>query len=195
MNRREALRRTALLMSTALSASAVAGVLQGCQPEPATAWTPAFFTAEEAETTAALANRIVPRTDTPGAVDAGVDRFIDKMLDEYYLASDQRRFRQGLSDLNEEAKTRFSAGFAACTEEQQDALLRAAAEASRPVLMKAQAGEAVEPTFFQMAREVTLLGYFTSQAGATEVLAYDPVPGGYTGCAPLEEVGGKTWAM
>ena len=51
------------------------------------------------------------------------------------------------------------------------------------------------PSFFLLLKELTLLGFFASEPGATEVLNYDPVPGGYTGCAPLEEVGGKTWAM
>jgi hypothetical protein len=44
-----------------------------------------------------------------------------------------------------------------------------------------------------MAKELTLLGFFTSEPGATQVLQYDPVPGAYHGCVPLEEVG-KTWA-
>ena len=46
-----------------------------------------------------------------------------------------------------------------------------------------------------MTRELTLLGFFTSQVGATQVLQYDPVPGAFHACVPLPEAGnGKTWA-
>jgi hypothetical protein len=46
-----------------------------------------------------------------------------------------------------------------------------------------------------MAKELTLLGFFTSEPGATQVLQYIAVPGSYKGCVPLAEAGnGKTWA-
>ena len=51
-----------------------------------------------------------------------------------------------------------------------------------------------EEPFFYLLKSTTLLGFFTSEVGATEVLNYDPVPGNYDGCIPLESVGGKTWA-
>jgi hypothetical protein len=50
--------------------------------------------------------------------------------------------------------------------------------------------------FILMTKELTLLGFFTSQVGATQVLQYDPVPGAFHGCVPLAEAGnGKTWAL
>ena len=49
--------------------------------------------------------------------------------------------------------------------------------------------------FILMTRELTLLGYFVSQPGATQVLQYNPLPGPFRGCVPLAEAGnGKTWA-
>ena len=49
--------------------------------------------------------------------------------------------------------------------------------------------------FVLMMKELTMLGFFTSKPGATEVLQYEPVPGAYKGCLPLSEAGnGKTWA-
>ncbi|HEX5171583.1 MAG TPA: gluconate 2-dehydrogenase subunit 3 family protein, partial [Cyclobacteriaceae bacterium] len=47
--------------------------------------------------------------------------------------------------------------------------------------------------FILTVKELTLLGFFTSEVGATQVLQYDPVPEAYKGCLSLEEVG-KTWA-
>ncbi|NJM26523.1 MAG: gluconate 2-dehydrogenase subunit 3 family protein [Bacteroidia bacterium] len=58
--------------------------------------------------------------------------------------------------------------------------------------LKAEGGE--RPFIMQM-KELTMLGYFTSEAGATQVLQYEAVPGAYHGCIPLSEAGnGKTWA-
>ena len=73
IDRRELLHRTALVLGGALSASAVAGILGGCSTGPETAADtkkPAFFTASEAATVSILAEQILPRTDTPGAIKA-----------------------------------------------------------------------------------------------------------------------------
>jgi gluconate 2-dehydrogenase gamma chain len=49
--------------------------------------------------------------------------------------------------------------------------------------------------FILTVKELTMLGYFTSEPGATQVLQYSPVPGAYKGCVPVSEAGnGKTWA-
>ena len=53
----------------------------------------------------------------------------------------------------------------------------------------------VSDTFILMTKELTMLGFFTSEVGATQVLQYVPVPGSYKGCVPLSEAGnGKAWA-
>jgi hypothetical protein len=49
-------------------------------------------------------------------------------------------------------------------------------------------------TFFRRMKELTVIGFFTSQPGATEVLQYSAIPTQYKGCISLEEAGGKTWA-
>jgi hypothetical protein len=49
--------------------------------------------------------------------------------------------------------------------------------------------------FILTMKELTMLGYFTSEPGATQVLQYRPVPGAYHACVPLQQAGnGKTWA-
>ena len=50
--------------------------------------------------------------------------------------------------------------------------------------------------FILMTKELTLLGFFTSKAGATQILQYQAVPGSYHACVPLAQAGnGKTWAF
>src|SRR2546425_148322 len=81
IDRREALRRVALLLGGALSASTVAGVLAGCEARrtPEGAWTSRALTSEQLELVAAIAEHILPETDTPGARGVGVHRFIDEI--------------------------------------------------------------------------------------------------------------------
>ena len=48
--------------------------------------------------------------------------------------------------------------------------------------------------FFRQMKDLTITGYFTSEIGATQALAYDPIPGKFNGCVPLEK-DQKAWAL
>src|SRR5258708_37582659 len=91
IDRREALRRTPLLLGGALSATTIAGVLAGVGSPVevfAAGVTPRVLTADQAQLVATVAEHIIPTTDSPGARAAGVDTFIDTMLAEYYTADE-----------------------------------------------------------------------------------------------------------
>ena len=51
----------------------------------------------------------------------------------------------------------------------------------------------MEPRFFAIIRDLTLLGYFTSEIGATKAYQYIAVPGRYDGCVDLKP-GQRVWA-
>ncbi len=192
IDRREALRKTALLMGAAVSASAMAGILNGCKSAPDLNYKPVFFTEEQARLVSELAEIILPKTDTPGAKEVGVPNFIDKMLNECYKKEDQERFLTGLTAFDEEAKKTFGDSFIYCKPEDQLAIVKKANEAA--VKDKKENPKEKRP-FFYMAKELTMLGYFSTETGATKVLQYEAVPGAYKGCIPLSEAGnGKTWA-
>ncbi|RMG83243.1 MAG: gluconate 2-dehydrogenase subunit 3 family protein [Bacteroidetes bacterium] len=194
MNRREAIKKTAFLMGGTLSAAAISGVLSGCQPTPqGIDWEPLFLTREQGETVAAIADRIIPRTDTPGARDVGVPEFIDLMLKDNYDPDDQQRFRSELTNFEASVMEKHKKPFAALTPEEQDAILTQLDQEAYETTHRDGYRAKTDKPLFTMIKELTLLGFFTSEAGATEVLQYDPVPGQYNGCVPLAEVG-KTWA-
>lgn len=48
--------------------------------------------------------------------------------------------------------------------------------------------------FFRTMKELTVVGYYTSEVGATVELRHEAVPGRYQGCVPFTEVG-RTWAV
>jgi gluconate 2-dehydrogenase gamma chain len=192
IDRREALRKTALLMGAAVSASALAGIMQGCKASPELTYTPDFFTKEQAELVSELAEIIIPRTDTPGAKDAGVPGFIDKILKECYTKEDQDFYRAGLAEFDAAAKSAFGDSFVYLAPEKQLEFVKAQNEAA--LKMSKEKPDAARP-FILTTKELTLLGFFTSEPGATQVLQYEAVPGSYKGCIPLTEAGnGKTWA-
>jgi hypothetical protein len=121
----------------------------------------------------------------------GVPNFIDKMLNECYKKEDQDRFLAGLASFDEEAKKAHGDIFIYLKPEEQLVFVKKYNEDS----VKASKEKPGPKPFFLMAKELTLMGYFTSEEGATKVLQYEAVPGAYKGCIPLKEAGqGRTWA-
>lgn len=181
-------------MGGTISAATIAGVMSGCQPTPqGIDWEPQFLTLEQGNTVSAVVDRIIPTTDTPGAVEVGVPEFVDVMLKDNYQEGAQKRFLEGLAELEKDAMSNHNSSFVQLSTEQQDALLKKYDEAAYETINKDGYNGDRERPFFNMIKELTLVGFFTSEVGATEVLQYDPLPGTYEGCVPLEEVG-KAWA-
>jgi gluconate 2-dehydrogenase gamma chain len=191
MDRREALQRTAMMLGYAVSAPAMMGILNGCKATPELAYKPVFLTEDMARLVAEVAEIIIPKTDTPGAKDVGVPAFIDKMLGECYKKEDQDRFVKGATDFDADAKSTYGDTFIDCdAEKQKELVYKYHSEAI--AAMKSDAPPKDRP-FILMMKELTMLGFFSSEPGATQVLQYEPVPGAYKGCVPLAEVG-RTWA-
>ncbi len=197
IDRRELLKRVAYLMGGAISAPAMLGVLQGCSAKkPSAQWTPAFFNATQAAIVSEIAEIIIPRTDTPGAKDLGVPAFIDTMLKATYSKTDQERYMQGLEQFAQRAKDSHGKAFIDLNSYQQQRLVRDVHDAAIQAGRDNTLDDLHENRpFILMTKELTMLGFFTSEVGATEILQYAAVPGAYRGCVPLAETGnGKTWA-
>jgi hypothetical protein len=192
MDRREALRKTAMLMGAAVSASTVAAFLYGCKTKPDLTYKPVFFNEDQALLISEASEIIIPKTDTPGAKDVGVPNFIDTMVKDCYKEEEQKKFLEGLNEFDQNATKAFGKRFIEGSPEQQlDYLKKVHDEA-----VNAKKADPKEPQpFILKLKELTLLGFFVSKPGATEVLQYIPVPGSYKGCIPLKEAGnGKAWA-
>ena len=190
MNRREALQRAGLVLGYAVSAPVLAGIMNGCKAAPELTYKPDFFTEDQARLISELAEIIIPKTDTPGAKDVGVPGFIDRMVKECYKKEDQDRFMTGLASFDAEAKTAYGDSFIELEADKQFEYVKKVHDAAVDGTKK---GEIKERPFILMAKELTVVGFFTSEPGATQVLQYEAVPGAYHGCVPLAEVG-KTWA-
>lgn len=239
LDRREALRRVAVALGATLSAPTLAAALAACAGDaPRDAGrgdSTATLTADQRARISAIAEHILPATDTPGAIAAGVPAFVATVIDGHLAAPERARFVAGLDALDRRARREGGATFVRCTPAVQLALLtrldmRTFAHAPAPAPGRARpdpdrrtlpgAGATPVPpeldgdargtrapavgaptpfgddevAFFRAMKELTLLGYYTSQPGATRELRYAAVPGRYDGCVPVD-AGTRTWAV
>ena len=182
ITRREALKRAAVVLGAALSPSILAGALRAQADSPVAAKA-RYLSQKQFETLSAISERILPRTDTPGASDVGVPAFIDLMYGEYMTPDETRTLTSGLAEVETLSTVQHKRGFAQLPGTEQDSLLKEIAVAS----------EKKERTFFHLIRELTVVGYFTSEPVGKKVLHYDPIPGRFDACVPLAEVGNVNW--
>ena len=141
------------------------------------------LTPQQNETAATIAELIIPKTDTPGAREAGVPAFIDVMLADWADDDQRKMFTAGLANVDERARGIFGKDFTGCSAAQQtQTLTDLDAELARWRDTKADTSK----NFFSAMKWLTLTGYYTSELGATNELHYRVVPGRYEPCYPLE---------
>ncbi len=184
MNRRDAIKRAGLVLGAAISASTLSGVAYAQSNRTGVSWKPVNLSRARALTASAIADRILPKTDTPGALDVGVPEFIDTMYGAYMTKEEKANFTKGLNAINRAARREKKQTFANLEGDDQDDLIRDLATSSDPE----------RKSFYRKVRELTIVGYFTSKEVGMNVLKYDPIPGMYKGCIPISEVGDTAWA-
>lgn len=138
----------------------------------------------QGEIATAVADTIIPATDTPGAREAGVGPFIDFMVERTYDAEELDRFLAGLDELDSRSVRAVGSTFVEATVAQRTDVLTGI-EAEAEVLRSADGDS--PPHFFSMIKELTLLGYYTSETGMTEELGWRMIPGSYDGCIDLAQ--------
>src|SRR2546427_6895908 len=177
-----------MLLGGAISAPTLAGVVSGgTRPAWATSphWAPRTLSPAQLELVATIAEHIIPQTDTPGARGAGVHRFVDTLLSDHYPTEECTRFLAGLADVQ-------GKHFLEATPQQQIALLKAMDEAADPPV-RIDSARPPETWFFRRMKEVTLVGYYTSEIGASRELRVNPM-GTFLGDIPFPASGGREWS-
>jgi Gluconate 2-dehydrogenase subunit 3 len=195
MQRREAIR---ILMGTAalpLLPRDVFGLLQQVHTEPPAAPALKTLNPHQDATVTAIAEWIIPQTNTPGAKAVRVNEFIDLILTEWLDDEDRGKFLAGLANVDTQSRDLFGKDFLDCSVAQQKQMLTVLDEeltelrqsdihASR----RRRRGElTAENSFFRGMKQLTLVGYFTSEEGAKQALHYEVIPSQHTQCATLPE--------
>ena len=141
-----------------------------------------LLTPPRARVMTAMAEVIVPATDTPGASEAGVTEFVAALVDGWLDDDDRDRFLAGLDTVDSSARDRFGRDFADCTPTQQTALV---GDLDADLTHLRDDPDADETRhFFHDVKRFTLTGYFTSEVGL-EVIGYRTTFRAFEGCAPL----------
>jgi hypothetical protein len=189
VNRRDSLKALSAVTAHALFPSVLVAAAEAAAGLEASGevWTPRWFRPPRTPMLEALVDTILPPTDTPGALQARVHVFVDLALRDCYTPAEQRLFVDGLEALVSECQVRHGRPFEACSPEERLALLVPLDAASFAPDTGARG------SFIRILKDLTLVGFFTSRIGATQVLAYEAVPGGYRGCLDLRP-GQKGWA-
>jgi len=195
MNRRDALKNTVLVLGYTVAVPSLASIFSSCNNNSTTAlgWEPQFFSSSQAATISELTETILPKTKTPGAKDLHIDQFVDKLIKQVLSSEDQEKLLKGMDAFDAESKELNGKTFIDSSPEERAKLLTKLEDESEKVtgniwgfpLKK----DPPPVPFYRQIKELTLLGYFTSQEVGKNILVYDPVPGKYIADMPLGHPG------
>ncbi|HZI69368.1 MAG: gluconate 2-dehydrogenase subunit 3 family protein [Ginsengibacter sp.] len=216
MNRREAVQYISLIVGGTIVGSSA--FLAGCTNSTKTSMT---FSDADVSLLDEVADTILPTTKTPGAKAAKVGQFMTVMVNDCYEAPDQKIFHEGLGKLNDESNKKYSKDFMKLSSQQKHDLLVSLDKASADFQKKVNAEYAALPDekktqltlqknfegedpwadkrradpnyYYAMMKQLTLLGYFTSEIGCTKARRYVETPGHYDGDLPYKK-GDKAFA-
>ncbi len=154
-----------------------------------------IFTPAQRQLVRNLVEIIIPRTDTPGALDAKADHFIELTVAHYMTAEERAIFATGLNelqgamdnagDLEVEIEAESKALTVLLTEQLNNLEERHADAAWYQMGNRLGNGFDSSAPFICQLKELTVVGFFMSEVGATQVLRHNPMPGGFDGETPL----------
>jgi len=156
-----------------------------------------YLTPVQRRIVAAMAEVIIPRTDTPGAIDAGVPAYLEIMMAQWLNVEEKAVFAEGLADIENRIPGEYGRPFFELGKGQQleimEALEDAASDSSWYDFANVMGEYQSDAPFICQFKELTIFGFFTSEAGGTQVLRHNPMPMKFDGDYPLSP-GESTWS-
>lgn len=194
MDRRQVLRNISLITGAAF----VGGELflqTGCKPANNAITGVTSLSPKDFDLLNEIGEAIIPTTNTPGAKAANVAQFMSDLVNDCYSEKDRKIFIEGLADIQSSFQSKYKKSFAEATREEKSAFLMEKDSEAKEVNKANQEKAKEERTthYFTMLKQLTILGYFNSEIGATQTLRYVAVPGRYEGDVPYKK-GDRAWA-
>jgi len=156
-----------------------------------------YFSPVHREIVAAMAEVIIPRTDTPGAIDARVPAFLELMVANWMNDGERAIFNAGLQDIETRIPLEYGKPFQQLSGEEQlqilEALEDAAADSPWYDIGNVDREYISDAPFICHLKELTIWGFFTSLEGGSQVLRYNPMPMLFDGDIPLAP-GDSSWS-
>jgi hypothetical protein len=188
MNRREAISQVGWILGGTIIGSSL--FLEfGCSTSPEQKLV--FFDQKTVDLLNEIGETILPKTSTPGAKEAQVGLFMDIMVKDCYTKEHQLIFQEGIKTLESELKSKSGKSFMESTTQERTSVLTAL-DAEQKAYTETKKPEDA-PHYFRMMKELTLLGFFTSEVGSTKALRYVETPGKFDGDVPYKK-GDRAWA-
>ena len=187
MNRREAIVRMALMMGGTM----VGPRLFAAALDPKAAATGGNVGAGELALLDEIGDTIIPATDVPGAKAVGIGAFIAMMMRDCYEPLDQANFDGGVRELAENFRLKYGREFVGAPAADRTDFLNAIDASQKNSARNRKSDGAAH--YFRILKELTVIGYFTSEIGATQALRFTEVPGKWDGDVPYQK-GDHAWA-
>ncbi|WP_299981205.1 gluconate 2-dehydrogenase subunit 3 family protein [uncultured Pseudoteredinibacter sp.] len=157
-----------------------------------------LFSEQDRKELSAMAEVIIPRTESPGAIDAGVPRFIEYMVQNWLNEAEQHVFLEGFRATQKHCLTEFSKSFSELNSDQQLAILEGledkASDSPWYDFANVQRQYIEDAPFICQLKELTIFGFYSSELGAKQVLRHDPMPMQFDGEFALGEED-SSWSM
>jgi hypothetical protein len=189
MNRREAISAVAFLLGGTIVGSNI--FLTGCRSDEKKSGEIKFDESHIAMLDE-VGETILPATSTPGAKAAKIGSFMAMMVTDCYEPENQKVFMEGIDKIDDASDKKFNKAFMEVTPQQRHELLAALDKEQNDYMKNKKPDEASH--YFRMMKELTMMGYFTSEVGASKALRFMESPGKYEGCTPYAK-GEKAWAI
>ncbi|WP_371395925.1 gluconate 2-dehydrogenase subunit 3 family protein [Fretibacter rubidus] len=186
LDRRHAMKMLLALSATSVASTALSGCVGGDASDTlAPISAPAVMADASMALLTALADTIIPTTDTPGAVAANVPSELGAMYKEWGDDAFRQTWASGLARLEKTFITMGGQPFAKLSPKQREALL---SKYDADVF-----DGKTDDAFYKDMKATVATAYYMSEPGATEELIYEAVPGEWKGCVPFSDIG-RTWA-
>ncbi|WP_299770375.1 gluconate 2-dehydrogenase subunit 3 family protein [uncultured Pseudoteredinibacter sp.] len=157
-----------------------------------------LFSEQERKDLSAMAEVIIPRTESPGAIDAGVPKFIEYMVQNWLSEAEQQIFLEGFRAIQKYCLADFSKSFSALHPNQQLDILEdledKASDSPWYDFANVQRQYIEDAPFICQLKELTIFGFYSSEVGAKQVLRHDPMPMQFDGEYALGEED-SSWSM
>jgi len=214
MDRRQALKNLGFGAGIFIVGPTALTLLQSCKNEPKIGWEPTFLSISNGMALKQILNVIIPKTETPGANDLNLAEFIDSYMDQ--VASEERQlyFKRSadafadafkkdsgreLDKGKEKDFEKIISKYLSATPEEQEIFAKTETETQDPInkipemKMDPDAGSL---SYLKNVRQMAIWAWKTSEEIGENVLWYDPIPGQYIACGPVEELGnGKAMSL
>ncbi|APG59759.1 gluconate 2-dehydrogenase subunit 3 family protein [Christiangramia salexigens] len=214
MNRRQVLKKMGLGAGILVVGPSTLSLLQSCNNEPEFDWQPTFLSASHGYALKRILDVIIPKTDTPGASDLNIAQFIDSYMNE--VADDERKtkFKQSADAFSRAFKKEFDKEqekgkaedfeniikkYLKASPAEQDEFVKRNSETQDAQKQGSEMqidADAGAYAYLTTVRELAIWAWKNSEEIGENVMWYDPIPGQYIPCGPVEELGkGKAMSL